>query len=171
MYKKSGGIILSDTTDYAEDVLNHIYGKKVNKEEEDTGKYQMILATGLTTVELKAPITPEYAELAKLDEIDETQPDTDEDGLPDYKEINFSVKGADGKPLIEFVNGVVDLPTYGECVAVKSELTYVERGFNRFDDVVINDNAFLNYVYGTVYVLPIVSDPTSEDGDGDGLHI
>ena len=169
MYKKSGGIILSDTEDYTEDVLNHIYGKKVNKEEEDTGKYQMILATGLRTVELKAPITEEYAQLAKLDEIDETQPDTDEDGLPDYKEINFSVKGADGKPLIEFVNGVVDLPTYGECVAVKSELTYVERGFNRFDDVVINDNAFLNYVYGTVYVLPIVSDPTSEDGDGDGL--
>ena len=169
MYKKSGGIILSDTTDYAEDVLNHIYGKKVNKEEEDTGKYQMILATGLRTVELKAPITEEYAQLAKLDEIDETQTDTDEDGLPDYKEINFSVKGADGKLLIKFVNGVVDLPTYGECVAVKSELTYVERGLNRFNDVVINDIAFLSYVYGSVHVLPIVSDPTSEDGDGDGI--
>jgi|GEM_PF-5341014 len=130
----------------------------------------MILATGLRTVELKAPITEEYAQLAKLDEIDETQPDTDEDGLPDYKEINFSVKGADGKLLIKFVNGVVDLPTYGECVAVKSELTYVERGLNRFNDVVINDIAFLSYVYGSVHVLPIVSDPISEDGDGEGFE-
>ena len=170
MHKNSGGIILSDATDYTEEVLKHIYGKKINKEEENTGKYKMILATGLRTVELKAPITEEYVQLAKLDEIDETQPDTDEDGLPDYKEINFSVKGADGKPLIEFVNGVVDLPTYGECVDIKSELTYVERGFNRFDDVLITDSNFINYVKNTVRVLPIISDPTSPDGDWDGLE-
>ena len=163
LYKMTNGIDIS-ANDFTKQALEHIYGEVPVE-----AKYNMILATGLRTVKLKAPITEEYADLAKLDEIDETQPDTDEDGLPDYKEIKFSVKGADGKPLIEFVNGVVDLPTYGECVAVKSELTYVERGLNRFDDVIINDNAFLNYVYGTVYVLPIVSDPTSEDGDGDGI--
>lgn len=53
------------------------------------------------------------------------------------------------------------------CVDYKSELTYVERGLNRFGDVIISDKAFLDYVYETVKVLPIVSDPTSEDGDGD----
>ena len=58
------------------------------------------------------------------------------------------------------------MPKYGECIDIKSELTYVERGLNRFNDVVINDIAFLSYVYNTVDVLPIVSDPTSEDGDG-----
>ena len=161
LYKMTNGIDIS-ANDFTKQALEHIYGEVPVE-----AKYNMILATGLRTVKLKAPITEEYADLAKLDEIDETQPDTDEDGLPDYKEINFNVNGADGKPLIEFINGIVDLPTYGECIDIKSELTYVERGFNRFGDVVINDIAFLNYVYNTVNVLPIVSDPTSEDGDGD----
>ncbi|MCM1509071.1 MAG: DUF4474 domain-containing protein, partial [Ruminococcus flavefaciens] len=170
MYKKSSGIFVADTgSDYSATVLNHIYGKKVNEEEENTGEYNMILATGLRNVQLKAPITEEYALLALEDEIDETQPDTDEDGLPDYKEINFGIKGADDKPLIEFINGIVDLPTYGECVDIKSELTYVEHGLYRFDNQLVTNADFISYVKHTVRVLPIVSDPTSEDGDEDGL--
>lgn len=67
--------------------------------------------------------------------------------------------------MIEFINGVVDLPTYGECVAIKSELTYVEQGLNRYND---EDIAPYSEIY-SFNVLPIISDPTSEDGDGDGL--
>jgi len=100
LYKMTNGIDIS-ANDFTKQALEHIYGEVPVE-----AKYNMILATGLRTVKLKAPITEEYADLAKLDEIDETQPDTDEDGLPDYKEINFSVKGADGKPLIEFIKAL-----------------------------------------------------------------
>lgn len=69
MYKKSGGIFVVNTeSDYSATVLKHIYGKNVNKEEKD--EYNVILATGLATVKLLAPITEEYAELAAIGEID-----------------------------------------------------------------------------------------------------
>ena len=158
MYKRSGGIFVSDNEDYTEAVLNHIYGKKVNKEEEDIGEYQMILATGLRTVKLDYTVANIY-ELHK--DSSKEQPDTDSDGLSDYEEINFDCG------LIKFVNGFVELPTYGECIDYKSDLTYVERGLYRFDNVLITDSNFINYIKSAVRVLPIVSDPTSEDGDKD----
>ena len=139
----------------------HIYGEVPNTNK----KYNVILATGLQEVELKAPITEEYVELAKSNKIDYTLPDTDEDGLPDYAEINFSIKDTDGKPLIQIENGVVDLPTYGECVALKAELTYVEQGLNKYKD---NDITPYSEVY-SFDVLPIISVPTDVDGDGDDL--
>ena len=163
MYKKSGGIFISDTdSDYSETALKHIYGKNVS-EEEDTGEYNMILATGLSTVKLNAPITEEYAMLAAAGEIDETQPDTDEDGLPDYMEINFKAKNNLDQFMITFTNGIVRLPTYGECIQCKSGLTYVEQGLNRYEGEDIDP---CSEVY-TRLVLPIKSDPTNEDGDGD----
>lgn len=160
MYNKTKGIYISDTPGYAEKVLEHIYGETVSIPDDDNGEYDIILATGLRTVELDDSVTHIYADRNKSEEL---QVDTDKDGLTDYKEINF------GCNLIKFENGIVTLPTYGACVDYKSELTYVERGLNRFGDVIISDKSFLDYVYETVRVLPIVSDPTSEDGDGDGI--
>ena len=158
MYNKTKGIYISDTVGYAEKVLEHIYGEAVSIPDDDNGEYNIILATGLRTVELDDTVTHIYADRNKSEEL---QVDTDKDGLTDYKEINF------GCNLIKFENGIVTLPTYGACVDYKAELTYVERGLNRFGDVIISDKSFLDYVYETVRVLPIVSDPTSEDGDGD----
>lgn len=125
----------------------------------------MILATGFSTVKLNAPITEEYAMLAAAGEIDETQPDTDEDGLPDYMEINFKAKNNLDQFMITFTNGIVRLPTYGECIQCKSGLTYVEQGLNRYEGEDIDP---CSEVY-TRLVLPINSDPTDEDGDKDGL--
>ena len=160
MYNKTTGIYISDDAGYAEKVLEHIYGEAVSIPDEDNGEYNIILATGLRPVELDDTVSHIYADRFKSED---EQVDTDKDGLTDYKEINF------GCNLIEFDNGIVTLPTYGACVGYKAELTYVERGLDRFNDVIITDKAFLDYVYETVRVLPIVSDPTSEDGDGDGL--
>lgn len=160
MYNKTTGIYISDDAGYAEKVLEHIYGEAVSIPDEDNGEYNIILATGLRPVELEDTVSHIYADRFKSED---EQVDTDKDGLTDYKEINF------GCNLIEFDNGIVTLPTYGACVGYKAELTYVERGLDRFNDVIITDKAFLDYVYETVRVLPIVSDPTSEDGDGDGL--
>lgn len=160
MYNKTTGIYISDDAGYAEKVLEHIYGEAVSIPDDDNGEYNIILATGLRTAELDDTVSHIYADRFKSEA---EQVDTDKDGLTDYKEINF------GCNLIKFENGIVTLPTYGACVDYKSELTYVERGLNRFGDVIISDKSFLDYVYETVRVLPIVSDPTSEDGDGDGL--
>ncbi len=167
MYKKSGGIFVVDTeSNYSPTVLSHIYGKKV----ENTSEYNMILATGLTSVKLLAPITEEYAMLAETGEIDETQPDTDKDGLPDYMEINFKAKDSEGKTLIKFLNGIVDLPKYSSCISCKSELTYVQDGLKRFNGHLIKNPSIIDCLDSLgLRVLPIVSDPNSEDGDGDGL--
>ncbi len=64
MYISSGGKLFDDYEDYADDVINYIYGRQIDKIEEDTGEYSMILATGLVTAQLDAPITEEYAVLA-----------------------------------------------------------------------------------------------------------
>lgn len=146
---KKSGIYISDDVGYVEKVLEHIYGETVSIPDEDNGEYSIILATGLRPVELEDTVSHIYADRFKSED---EQVDTDKDGLTDYKEINF------GCNLIEFENGIVTLPTYGACVGYKAELTYVERGLNRFGDVVIFDKAFLDYVYETVMVLPIGSD-------------
>ena len=160
MYKKSGGKLFSDQYDYTEDVIKHIYGKKVNKEE-NTKEYWMILSTGLEYVQLDDTVSNIYFKHGKKG-IKES--DTDKDGLIDYDEISFICN------LIKFNNGFVELPTYGECIDYKAELTYVDRGLYRFDDELITDSNFINYVKSTVRVLPIFSDPTFADGDGDGIN-
>ena len=160
MYKRSGGIILTDTEDYTEAVLEHIYGKKINVVK-DTGEYHMILATGLRKVELKEKVTNIY-KLHK--DLEKEQPNTDDDELPDYDEINFESE------LIKFTDDIVELPTYGECIDYKSGLTYVKQGLYRFDGQVATGIDFINYVRNNVRALPISSDPTNADGDHDGLN-
>ena len=95
---------------------------------------------------------------------DSTQ-DYDEDGLPDVIEINFGVTGENGNTLITVnADGSVVLPCFNECVYAGG--TYVESGLKRFYDE--EDNSVLEFLDG-IRVLPIFSDPTSPDGDGDGI--
>ncbi len=161
MYKKSGGKLFSDQYDYTEDVIKHIYGKKVNKEE-NTKEYWMILSTGLEYVQLDDTVSNIYFKHGKKGI---KQSDTDKDGLTDYEEINFDCK------LIKFNNGFVELPTYGECVDYKAELTYVSQGLFRFDGHTVTNMSFIDYIDSCgIVVLPIRSDPTSADGDLDGCN-
>ena len=90
---------------------------------------------------------------------------SDKDGLFDFEEINFNLHTRNGQPLITFnSDGTVNLPNLNNLLwNYEDEYPYVASGFDRFK----KDQA-LKVDFYNVPVLPIKSDPTSEDGDGDG---
>lgn len=94
-----------------------------------------------------------------------SEQDYDNDGLSDVTEINFDVTGEDGNTLITVnSDGSVTLPIFSECIA--REDICVINSLNRFytgTEHLIPD--FLN----KVKIVPLRSDPTSKDGDGDGI--
>lgn len=91
--------------------------------------------------------------------------DYDNDGLLDAEEIYFDATDKSGKKLVTInANNTISLPNFNECVAVGG--TYIESGLDRFYDEA--DESILNEL-DSIMVLPIMSDPTSEDGDGDGI--
>lgn len=90
--------------------------------------------------------------------------DYDKDGISDADEIYFEAAGSDGSRLVTVnADGTVELPSFNECV--KAGNTYVQSGLERFKKSA--DESVLRQL-DIIRVLPIKSDPTSEDGDGDG---
>ena len=95
----------------------------------------------------------------------DSEQDYDNDGLLDVQEIYFDVTDKDGNLLVTINNdGSVELPSFSKCVSVGG--TYVEQGLKRFYDEA--DESILSQL-DEIKVLPILADPTSEDGDGDGV--
>ncbi len=91
--------------------------------------------------------------------------DYDKDGLTDAEEIYFDAIDESGNNIVTVnADGSVTLPSFNECIAVKG--TYVEAGLKRFYDDA--GESILNQL-DEIKVLPIISDPLSEDGDGDGI--
>lgn len=99
--------------------------------------------------------------------------DTDKDGLLDFQEINFEIYGKDGL-LVQFdeKGNIKELPLATVCsdlyVNTKGKdgekpLTYVENGWKAFEDSIYYSDL------SKIHILPINSDPTSVDGDGDGI--
>jgi hypothetical protein len=88
--------------------------------------------------------------------------DTDGDGLGNYKEIAF------GSKLIKFTPDM-ELPTLSDCINY-SNYTYVVDGLTRYKkNKTGNDPVKWESLINSVLVLPIFSDPTSVDGDEDGI--
>ena len=175
MYNKTGGIEI-DAIDFVEKALDHIYGERDNQH----GAYNAIIATGYHTIVLDAPITIGYKEAA---EDVKTNPqnieiyknsgmvDTDDDGLLDFQEINFDIYGKNGL-LIQFDEDgyIKELPLATVCSDLyfntkgkegEKPLTYVEKGWGYFKNSVYYDDL------SEIHILPIISDPTSKDGDKD----
>ena len=189
LYKMTNGIDIS-ANDFTKQALEHIYGEVP---EENQYQYQAIIATGYKPVVLNSRLTEQDRDKAqkligKLDEnnnvIESTYEfseaeledcaDTDEDGLWDFEEVMFYLCG---NPVIYFDEyGEIELPTVndilgkGDGKAAKyfnafSTLAYVESGYDKAQERYADSwDTFVGYP-----VLPIISDPTSEDGDGDGI--
>lgn len=91
--------------------------------------------------------------------------DTDEDGLLDLEEIYYD---RNGKAVVKFdQNGKVILPTFKECMDLEDSLFYVKSAYDRYEES-IGKQLFAEKLSG-IHILPIKSDPTLEDGDGDGI--
>jgi len=142
---KCKGIFLTTNDPCGGTIYNHIYNNTMPAEK----KLNAILATGLEEVILDEPLS-------------DSDIDTDEDGLRDWDEVDTQSE------LIKWnTDGSIVLPTFKDCIDKKGEdLFYVKEGLERF----FGDNPGNPY-YNVYYteVLPIVSDPTDEDGDEDFL--
>jgi hypothetical protein len=96
--------------------------------------------------------------------------DYDKDGLKDYDEIAF-------ESILVVRNPYLQMPTLNECINYaknNKNAVYVEEAYARFEnDEWKNDNElqlYNNYkdMINKVKIVPIHSDPTLKDGDGDG---
>lgn len=127
-------------------------------------KDDMIMSTNLLPVKLNKDIKKDYVDAAAdlyhnedKRESYSSFADTDNDGLYDFEEINF------GTDLISFNdNDKVKLPTFAECLASTNDTNII----TAMD--IYADKSFYEKVM-TKNVLLVNSDPTSEDGDGDGI--
>ena len=92
--------------------------------------------------------------------------DTVSDGLYDFEEIDFLTEGA-----IDVRNGMVVYRKYGDYVEDYIKSHGVENGLDRYFTADHNGtpSSVVEINLMKAYVVPILSDPTSEDGDGDGL--
>ena len=132
---------------FSEYVFDHIF----DKVEEPV---KIISAAGLTE------LPEDFGEISTTSE-----QDYDNDGLLDVQEIYFDVKDKNGNLLVTINDdGSIELPSFNKCVSVEG--TYVEQGLKRFYDEA--DESILSQL-DDIKVLPILADPTSKDGDGDGI--
>lgn len=164
---------------------NSAYGQKVEDAISKTGGVSLIYDFGPTTRDVyehickcAAPpqikfnvLVPTGWENITLDDIlDENNGvDTDKDGLTDWEEV-------DTDRLSWNSDGSVLLPTIEECMKF-AEKPYAEQGLAKFrEDHWVSGmpssafEQYIAYVVRSTYVLPIFTDPTSKDSDGDGFE-
>lgn len=176
----SHGVVIDSFSDFADDVYVHIFNTEMPKdddpddnEEEDDQKedvsfdsFGAILITGYEWVELNGPLNSENKIDTDFTECGEGDDDFHiNDHLTDWQEV-----GVDywiGKGLITYdTDGNIKLPTIQECMDF-TKLSYVEDGLARFQEDT-------TYRYGeaicTMRVMPILSDPTRADSDGDNIN-
>lgn len=176
LYDETGGETFESTLNkevFVNNVLKYIYGKVPST----SGAYDAIIATGYHTVVLDKPLTErdrEYAEKIynnpnyKFTESETVDcADTDGDELHDFKEVMF-ISSHNGKryDLITFENGEINLPKISDILFTISDLAYVHSG----RDILVEQykDVATSYYYG-LPVLPIKSDPTNSNGDGDAF--
>ena len=144
MATSTGGELFYDTTNFANDVINHMYSNN------GANYYDIISATGLKNIHLNGKLTRSNGI------------DTDGDGLTDWDETDTE------SGLITWdQSGNIVLPTFAKCIETEGDkYFYVKSGLDRFINSYAN---YLHYLYNK-RIPPIKSDPTNPDSDGDGYN-
>lgn len=134
--------------------------------------YRAIIGTGYKTVLFNRPISMQYEwhRGNYLDELTDDD-DIDKDGLYDYQEILFRCSDEPlGKWLIN-IDDPYDIKLYPfEEIKrrVGENLFYVKNGLNRYRSATGDYTESVESL-NSARILPIKSDPTSIDGDEDGI--
>ena len=157
----TGGIFSKKILSFSEPISDFIISFHKMKGE---GKvYKTISAAGWKVIALEADITSDYKEIADRGATDEERlnyADQDNDGLLDLEELRYAY---DNNQIINWDNdGNVILPTIQDCINFFSDRPYMTNPLAQYGS--INLSAFDGWK-----ILPIKSDPTSDDSDGDGL--
>ena len=161
-------VIGSGRYNFGDFLVREIFGNHENE-------YPIVSAVGWSRINLDAPITKEYRDYSLVikndpsllyDIIKEKElADTDGDELYDFQEIMFETEK--GNDLITFdASGDVVLPNFEDCTGAlpwNRRLFYVEEGLRRYADLAVFQDLY------KIRILPIKSDPTSEDSDSDGI--
>ena len=150
-----------NSSDY---VLSHIYADDGNVE----NGYKAIIATGYKTVVLNNSLQENYDWYQNSSRY-EPYRDTDYDGLADFEEIMFT--NEKGYSLIDDNDPChVKLRSFYDILnIVGDKLFYVKNGLERYKQITGEDGKYPMSLLN-VPILPIKSDPTSEDGDNDGKY-
>ena len=152
--------------------IEHIYGEEYSP----TYEYSMgVLAINWKEVKLKAPITYKYYDLSTRDDltIDDIEmyecADTDDDGLYDFQEIMFRYNGRDTMTFESTDDDAeavkyYSLSEFAGTESIYKMPVYVENALLGMDENSAEYKEFLKTPLIFIY-----SDPTSGDGDGDGI--
>ena len=142
----TNGIVINDFYSFGNAAYDFVWSDEDQIKNED---YYAITATGYNEIKLDSKLYPNgYWNGLHLDA------DTDQDGITDWDEVITRL-------LKETDNGY-ELPTVSECKdALGTVPFYVQNAFNSESEAI--------ELYGSYPVLPLRSDPTSIDGDKDGL--
>ncbi len=145
---ETDGILLYNYIDFSKDLIKHIYGYLPTIH---YIPYTIVSSTGLSVVTLKNEIKKDG----------KTKSDTDK--LSDWDEI------AQDKVTIKD-DGSVILPNYWDYLYTYFQKKLLSSGWiARYSHLRNKDGKTLEEMLSEIYVLPINSDPTKEDSDGDGI--
>ncbi|MDE7360316.1 MAG: cellulose binding domain-containing protein [Oscillospiraceae bacterium] len=132
-------------------VYNHICGYAAATPLPIT-EYMVTIANSWKKITLKKALDPD------------SDTDTDDDGLKDWDEVNNELISFDS-------DGSPKLLKFDECTSLPHR-RFVNDGLRRFYSSLpypTTGNILLDILYHDLYVLPIISDPTEVDSDGDGF--
>jgi len=150
-------------------IIREIFGEHENE-------YPIISAVGWKRINLDEPITKECRDFSfvvktnpslRYDIIKNNKlADTDGDELYDFEEIMFETE--EDIDLITFdASDNVILPNFEDCTGAlpwNRRIFYVEEGLRRYADVAKFQDLY------KLRILPIKSDPTNKDSDGDDIE-
>lgn len=147
---------------YGEPIADYII--KFHKMKSNGKIYRTVLPTGWKVVALEADITSDYKTVSDRGVTDEDRikyADQDNDGLLDLEELRYTYGK---KQIINWdTNGKVLLPTVQDCIDFFKERPYMTNPLAQYGSMDLS--AFEEW-----RILPIKSDPSSDDSDGDGLY-
>lgn len=146
--KATEGLIIPDYKLFADDILQYIYG---HISDVPNIPYNIITSNKMKAIKLKS-------ELA----VDGTS-DTDNDSLTDWQEIR-------SERVIVNNDGSVKLPTYFEYMKEYiGEREWMVNWANRYFNLKNLEGMTIEEYLDEIYVLPVKSDPSLVDSDGDGI--
>ena len=146
--EETKGIVLISFSNFAKKAYNHVFEEPLV----EFDGFSAILATGYQTVELKE----------ELNSFNGCH--SDDDNITDWDEVDVDYWASCGLITFDDNNNVV-LPTVEQCMNY-SEASYVVEALDRLQSELGKE---FGDAIALQHIMPISSDPTQEDSDGDGI--
>lgn len=156
--RKTSGININSSKDFGDLIYDHVFN-------DFPDLMNAILISGYEKIELKGVLNRYNGIDSDYEECAEGEDDLHKnDHLTDWEEVGVDHWVKEGLMSYDDDGNAV-LPTIMDCLEF-TELTYVEEGLKRFEQQL---GANFGAAICGKRVLPVISDPTRADSDGDGI--